>query len=196
METRRSRERPLLEALHPELPPLLPGLPRPVYRFTPGFTLHPDRSPSHQRLAGLPALTAPEIPETVREHLRLLAGIDLYHDGYLWESHEMWEAPWMAAKAVGDSKRADFFRALIYNSAGVLKQRLGQRKGALRHGMRAVQTLEALISAFGQHYLGMQLTPTLRGIEAFYRRLEPDRIAREPDPFDLPAPKLYHDLQG
>src|SRR5437016_5431637 len=86
-----------------ELVPLWPDAPRhvpdealPSYRFSGRPQPHPRRDPGGS-LYGRPAHT-PGLPaERWREDRSYLFGIDLYHQGYLWEAHEAWEAVYFAS---------------------------------------------------------------------------------------------------
>ena len=71
-----------------------------------------------------------------------LFGVDLYNQGYLWESHEAWEGLWRAAGRYSVEGR--FLQSLIFNSAALLKMHAGCWKGAETHSRRAVRQLNAV----------------------------------------------------
>ena len=121
-----------------EAPRYCPGIPFPDYSFVSGQTPHPR------------TLSRPHLPIDVDAachsdpHRVYRYGIDLYHYGYLWESHEAWEALWRIERTQNTSL-ADFLQALIFNSAALLKLRAGSREGAKRHSRKAAARLQRAI---------------------------------------------------
>lgn len=160
----------------------------------PGHGPHPDSSASHQAMLHVDGLFDPEIPESLRTYMQLLAGIDLYHDGYLWEAHEMWETPWMAAKAAEEPEQARFIRGLIFNTAGVLKAFSGRRRGALRHGQRAMEVMEDILADGRESYMGLALSKTLDSMRQFYTAIEHTPEDHALSLLDIVPPRLYHCL--
>ena len=60
-----------LQPLWPDAPRFDPRLELPPYRFLPGYNDRPDDNHCNAR--------------------GFWAAVDLYHAGYLWEAHEVWE---------------------------------------------------------------------------------------------------------
>jgi hypothetical protein len=122
--------------------PVWKGAPRhvpqvdfPAYRHVPGQTPHPERHKEGHSY-GLNASQVPALsPENWAKHRSYLLGIDLYHQGYLWEAHAAWELPWRAVDV--DSIEANLLQALILNAAAQLKIHQGNAAGARRHSLAA-----------------------------------------------------------
>ncbi len=176
--------------------PLWPAAPRyssrpfPRYRFTPGLNKHPTGHPEgHSR--------GHDIAEEVKEHIPIsewrkndvyLYGIDLYHQGYLWESHEAWEALWHLTGKT--DPEGQFLQGLIQNSAALLKIHLQQWAPArhLSHEAweRLCTVLESAVCAASQNgFMGVDLKNFLQEMQRYYKPVwaMEDRIA-------LPYPLL------
>jgi predicted Rossmann fold flavoprotein len=97
--------------------------PFPPYRFIPGRSPHPRRHP-HGYAFSLPEpLPRDFSSDRWWQSEDYLYGIDLYNQGYWWESHEVFEALW---HHVGrDTVSGQFFRALIQVAAANLKHSMG-----------------------------------------------------------------------
>jgi len=54
-------------------------------------------------------------------------GVDLYHAGFFWEAHEVWEGLWRAVDDVGER---DFYQGLIQLAAALLQVQVGHQRGA------------------------------------------------------------------
>jgi hypothetical protein len=65
-------------------------------------------------------------PERWRDDRSFLLGIDLYHQGYLWEAHEAWEAGFFAA---ADPLHRRFLQALVQIAAAEYQAHRGRGKG-------------------------------------------------------------------
>ena len=128
----------------PEAARLVPEAPLPATRFLPGVHPHPRRDPrgslygAPEHAAGLPA-------ERWAEDVSYLLGIDLYHQGYLWESHEAWEACFFVAE---ERHHRDVLQSLIQLTAAELQLHRGVGAGvrtlAARLSMRLGRVVEAL----------------------------------------------------
>ena len=118
-----------------DAPRYCPGISFPDYSYVSGQTPHPRKVP------------IPHLPidvDTVSHsdpHRVYRYGIDLYHYGYLWESHEAWESLWRIER-VANASLADFLQALIFNSAALLKLKTGSQEGAERHSRKAITRLQ------------------------------------------------------
>ena len=130
-----------------EAPRYCPGIPFPDYSYVPGQTLHPRKR------------SRPHLPVDVdtachsEPHRVYRYGIDLYHYGYLWESHEAWEALWRIER-IRNPSLADFLQGLIFNSAALLKLKAGRQEGAKRLSKKAVTRLQrAIQKGYATHAL-------------------------------------------
>jgi hypothetical protein len=109
----------------PDAPRHAPDAPYPVYRFVGRPQPHPRADPAGS-LHGRPAY-APGLPaDRWREDRTWLVGVDLYHAGYLWESHEAWEAVYFAAT---DPVHRALVQALIQLAAALLQEHKGRARG-------------------------------------------------------------------
>ena len=147
---------------------LCPGRPLPAYRYLPGRSPHPARQPQGNSLPHWPSLPSEGTWETCEAYRY---GIDLYHQGYLWESHEAWEPFWRAAGRF--TLEGIFLQALIRNSAALLKFRAGNLRGTTHHGRATWQLLRQAVQmqpAQGS-VLGVEIVPLTSAIESCYRPL-------------------------
>ena len=111
-----------------------PHIALPAYRYLPG-TMAKDEDRSD-----LPKLKFEDLPpQAWRKNEPYLYGIDLYHEGYFYEAHEVWEELW---HRVGHhSPQGQFLKALIQLAAARLKLRMGEEKPA----RRLVGTLQKIL---------------------------------------------------
>ncbi len=133
-----------LTILVPGAPRYAPGAALPRTRFVPGRHPHPRRDPAgslHGRPPHAPGLP----PSRWRDDASYLLGIDLYHLGYLWESHEALEACWFAAE---EPVHRDLLQSLIQLAAAELQRHRGLGAGvrtlATRLSMRLGRVADAL----------------------------------------------------
>ena len=77
--------------------------------------------------AFLPGRGQREAPTFVPAENDLAFGIDLFHHGFLWEAHEVWERSWREARA--GSATAHALRGLIQAAAAMLQGELGRPVG-------------------------------------------------------------------
>ncbi len=161
-----------LEPLWPDAPRLCPFRPFPPYRFVPGLHPHPAADPAghsygkEEEPTALPA-------ERWRENSDYLYGIDLYHQGYLWESHEVWEGLWR--KASREDIQGLFLQGLIQNSAAQLKLHLNAYRGASSLSRYACARME-LVLASGNldlrgDYMGLNVAGLLYQMQEHYAPL-------------------------
>lgn len=147
----------------PEAPRLCPERPFPRYRFTPGLNPHPTSHPEGHSKEHVP-------PNQWQENRIFLFGIDLYHQGYLWESHEAWEALWhLTAKEDGEGQ---FLQGLIQNSAAQLKVHLKQWSAArqLSHEAweRICQVFSSGICDIKGRFMGIDVSRLAEEMQAHY----------------------------
>jgi hypothetical protein len=118
-----------------DAPCLVPGEALPRYRYVPGLNPHPVRDEDGHSFGVRAPNPEPITLKNWRESRDYLLGIDLYHNGYLWESHEAWEELWKLAE--DDSLEANFLQALILNSAAQLKAHMANAIGVRTHSQAA-----------------------------------------------------------
>lgn len=126
--------------------------PLPPYSYVPGHEHPHPVTDSRGHLYGQ-THTAPIPPETLAKlplepasRRRALAArfattpqwlyaLDLFNEGFYWESHEAWEAFWHALGRT--SPEAQFVQGLIHLAAACVKVREGRPAGVHRHTKRA-----------------------------------------------------------
>jgi predicted metal-dependent hydrolase len=83
-------------------------------------------------------------------------GLDLFHAGYYWEAHEVWEGLWQAHGRRGSV--ADLLKGLIKLAAAGVKCREGLPQGVRTHARRAADLFDAVRAEVGAVWLGLDLT--------------------------------------
>ncbi len=142
----------------PEAPRYCPERPFPPYRFTPGFNPHPRQDPKGHAYGRTEERPAYLPPERWQENKTYLFGVDLYHQGYLWESHEAWESLWHLTDKEG--VEGQFLQGLIQNSAAQLKAHLQEYKGARHLNQEATRRFEFVIRS-SPIFMGLSLRTLL-----------------------------------
>ena len=148
----------------------LPHIALPPYRHVPGVTPHLARDEEGHSY-GLSMLIGADVTaQNWKQNCVYLRGIDLYHQGYLWEAHEAWEGPWREAEP--DSLEANLLQALILNSAALLKIHIGNAAGARKHSQAARWRL-ARVRTKGfdgpeARFLGMHIADFIEQIKRYY----------------------------
>jgi predicted metal-dependent hydrolase len=179
-------------AIQPMVPPnepprrLLPDRAYPAYAHIPGTTPHPIRDPrGHSYGRHDPACDPPDLGNW-QDCERFQWGIDLFNAGYYWESHEAWEAVWIAAGRKGPT--ADFLKALIKLAAAGVKLREQNDSGARRHLRRAVELFETAgdSGAGVSHMFGLSINQLRLACE----RLQAAELASDLPPDGCPTPVL------
>lgn len=160
--------------------PLWPEAPRycvdkafPSYRFTPGMNPHPTAGPAGHSYGQHLEIRTHLPPDRWRENKIYLFGIDLYHQGYFWESHESWEALWhLTAK---NDAEGQFFQGLIQNAAAQLKVHLQQWSAAkhLSHEAweRLCFVLNANVCEEHHKFMGIDISDFLQTLQTHYTPL-------------------------
>lgn len=128
--------------------------PLPPYRFVPGEAPHPTRDPEGHSHGERPPASEPWRPEEWHELEEWLWAVDLFNDGYWWESHEALEALWHAAGRTTSPAR--FAQSLVHLSAACLNRRRGHEEAARRQAARAVRGLRAA-RAMGPVVMGLDV---------------------------------------
>lgn len=128
----------------------------PATAFLPGVGQAGSRSVRPPEVAG-PG--EPASPKFAAQDWRLdadyLWGVDLYNNGFFWEAHEAWEAPWRTAEQAGGQRL--FLQGLIQCSAASLKARIGQPNAMQRLSDRGLIRLMRVQRDHGDAYMGLDL---------------------------------------
>jgi hypothetical protein len=110
----------------------------PEYRYRPGRDPHPVRDPRGHSFDA-PAQSGLFEPERWAECDAYLYAIDLWNDGYYWEVHEVLEDLWRGVRTRRDVSA--LLKGLIQSAAALLKQALGEPRGASRLAARGAAAL-------------------------------------------------------
>jgi hypothetical protein len=122
------------------LPPrLVPEVPLPATPYLPGRSPHPRRSAPLEPLFR-PAAGAGRCWRERKDHLYAL---DLFHHGFYWEAHEVWEEIWKSLPRGSPEWHAS--KALIQVAAVHLKLRQGHRAAAATLARSALLHLETAL---------------------------------------------------
>ncbi|MDX9753681.1 MAG: DUF309 domain-containing protein, partial [bacterium] len=147
-----------------------PDIPFPSYSYVPGHSPHPTRDPQGPRYGeeyeDIVLVPAPDPAEWWQSKLYLY-GIDLFNNGYYWETHEAWEDLWHALGRMGET--ATFFKAMIHLAAAGLKAKYGQWDAMRKHARRSATLLAEIQVQLpeGQAaYMGLEVPPLRAWAEA------------------------------
>jgi predicted metal-dependent hydrolase len=133
----------------------------PPYTYVPGRAPHPKSDPHGHAYGRAEEPLAEFDPARLDRSPDFRYGVDLFHAGFYWEAHEVWEALWHAVGRAGPT--AELLKGLIKLAAAGVKVLEGIPSGAASHARRAAQLLEHA-AAGGIATVG--LTPTRELIEA------------------------------
>jgi uncharacterized protein len=162
-----------LAPLWPEAPRLVPGAPLPPYRFLGDLHPHPRRDPRGS-LHGAPEPPPGLPPERWAEDRSYLLGIDLYHQGFLWEAHEQWEAVYFAS---ADAAQRELLQALIQLAAALIQAHRGRGAGVRLLVAAVLRRLRPLAAA-GVRFCGLDVGALAADVE---RHFGPALDASVPD---------------
>ncbi|MCE9638268.1 MAG: DUF309 domain-containing protein [Planctomycetes bacterium] len=177
---------PVIAPLWPDAPRLAPAVALPSYRFVPDETPHPRRDPrGHSHGAPMPAPGLP--PDAWRSDVSYLLGIDLYHQGYLWEAHEAWEAGFFAARDRPEHRR--FLQALVQIAAASLQARRGRGAGVRLLVGAATAKLAALTSKLGrgERFCGIDVAALLADVDRHFAPALGDDLPGDRNELDAAA---------
>ncbi len=174
----------------PDANRLSPNHPFPAYRFVPGLNPHPTGDPKGHSY--LKEEEDPHYipPEKWKENDLYLYGIDLYHQGYLWESHEAWETIWhLTQKEDGEGQ---FLQGLIQNSAAQLKLHILEMEGASNLSQESLKHLRFVLNSgvcdTHQKFMGIHIPELIKMMEDHYSPLwEEEGVISAPPPHLLPS---------
>jgi hypothetical protein len=134
----------------------------PPYIFIPGLNPHPKKEGGYrfeqaEPVAEMIDLAHPEKSEFLQHSL------NLYNNGYYWESHVYFEALWNAHSRVGSV--ADFFKAMIKLGAAGVKLSIHQPDQAKVHLIRAQELFTHVMKDEGPQFLGFDLREIIQNID-------------------------------
>lgn len=92
----------------------------------------------------------------------LIHSLNLYNQGYYWESHVYFEALWNAHGRVGSV--ADFLKGMIKLGAAGVKLSLDQPHEAKVHINRAHELFSSVLASEGTWFLGFDLSEIIKNI--------------------------------
>ena len=98
----------------------------PAYRYVRGLNPHPRRDKRGHSYEASRRVVEMD-PARWYESQDYLFGIDLYHQGYLWESCEVWEA--LHGTVEGDSPASNLLHALFLNSGAQIRAHRRNARG-------------------------------------------------------------------
>lgn len=118
----------------------------PPYSYVPGGPWpHPKSNPAGHSY-GKPEICVKSIePAKLLESSEMRWAIELFNQGFYWESHEVWESLWHAAGRKGEV--ADYLKALIKLAAAGVKVREGLPAGVRSHASGSARLLNQLASS-------------------------------------------------
>lgn len=121
---------------------LAPGIPLPEIAYVPGRTSRPAGTPFDESgEAGIVVLPA---GGDWQRDIRHRYAIDLYHGGFFWEAHEVWEPLWRALPHLAPERL--LLQAAIQLAAASLKMRMEHGAAAAALLKSAARYLEAASS--------------------------------------------------
>jgi len=152
----------------PEPPATLPrryrDAPLPAYRFVPGLNAHPRRDPTGHSHGRPEPHAPPWEPDTWYRLKPYLNGVDLYNLAYWWESHEQFEALWLAAGRTGPPAR--FVQGLLQLAAANLNHHVGKRDTARSQAGAALDRIAR--SAAGSSFMGIDVARLTRDAHGWF----------------------------
>jgi hypothetical protein len=176
-----------------DAPRHVPGLVLPRYRFVPELHPHPRNHPEGS-LHGQPE-PDPGLPEDRwHEDATYLGGIDLYHQGYLWEAHEYWEQCFFVA---ADRAHKLVLQSLIQLAAALLNVHRGKpRSVPFLAGRVAGRLRRAIALRPGERIAGLDPAALLADVERHFAAAlgdgpdsEAGRVVGEPPRLVLVGPR-------
>ena len=123
----------------------LPDEPLPPYTFVPGRQPHPVSDPAGHSFGHQHAPAEPLDPVHWIRCRPYLFGLDLFNEGFYWESHVEFESLWLAAGRKGAT--ADFLKGLIHLAAAGVKHLERKPDGVKSHSARAAELWQNLLRA-------------------------------------------------
>lgn len=135
----------------------------PAYRHRPGTTAHP-RTHAQGHSYGHPEPTSEALtPENWRSHEAFGFGVELFNEGYWWESHEWWEAAW---HATDDQTLRHLLQGLIQLAACWLKWEAGNDRG--RRGLWRRSRLHLLAAAHSEPAVALGVKALVASLDVWF----------------------------
>lgn len=167
-------------SIHPsrnEPAPIWPDAPRyapterfPTYRYVKGQNPHPYRNEDGHSYGREITISTPLTLENWNHHQEFFWGIDLYHQGFFWESCVAWESLLQLSEA--DGYVANFLQGLMLNSTAMLKYYVGDLKGTLMKSQAARWRMARILySGYNTDedlFMGINVPILIKEIEQFY----------------------------
>lgn len=175
----------------------------PSYSYVPGHEHpHPVTDPrGHLHGRTHPVLIPPEslaqlptepasrrqaVAALVATNPQWLYALDLFNEGFYWESHEAWESFWNAFGRT--TSEARFVQGLIHLAAACVKIREGKPEGVRRHTQRA----RTLLGDLGAASIGDAGIHADVGIHAAALGLAPESVSRVVQELEHYGPECWH----
>ena len=140
----------------------IPSWPFPSYIFIPGLNPHPKKEGGHMQDQMDPVGELIDLNNT-QDNKFLRYSLDLYNNGYFWESHVYFEALWNVHKRTGST--ADFLKGMIKLGAAGVKIQINQPANARTHFLRAKELFKSILDVEGSVYLGFDLKDIMAKID-------------------------------
>ena len=102
-------------------------------------------------------------PNSALDNEDYIYGIDLFNNGFHWESHVWWEALWNKAGRKGAI--ADFLKGLIKIAAAGVKYRLGHQEATQGHINRAIELIKLVESEVGEDFCSLNLIQIIENLK-------------------------------
>jgi hypothetical protein len=112
----------------------------PPYTYVPGRWPHPKSDPRGHAYGRTAEPLAEFDPAKLEQSPDFRYAVDLFHAGYYWEAHEVWESLWHVAGRTGPT--ADLLKGLIKLAAAGVKVLEGIPTGVVSHARRAAELFE------------------------------------------------------
>lgn len=177
-----------------ELKPIWPAAPSfcttrdlPEYRFAPWVYPHPLREEIGYAEGEFEVIEQID-PDRWHECEAYLFGMDLYHQGYLWESREQLQGLYELARH--DSPESNLLQALYLNSSALIKAWRGDVQGTRKRSQSAHWRL-ARIRAKGfdgedRRFMGLDIDDLIDQVRRYYSPVwelkNGEKICHEGDP--------------
>ena len=137
------------------------GIPFPSYRYVPGVTPRHAHGDRYEQSGDVHRPWSPEEWGTLE---RYLYGIDLYNNGFFWESHEALEDLWKSAER--GSIQGRFVQGIIQIAAANLHRHMGRRASSLRQAEKGLTNLGAALGE-GPVYMGISIAEFSNRVRAY-----------------------------
>lgn len=145
-----------------------------------GLNPHPTRDPRGHFFGREDEDVGHLPPEQWRENRLYLRGIDLYHQGYFWEAHEVWEQLWKLVDR--HSAEGQFLQGLILLSAARIKHNVRSAAGVRKTSWLAYRRLQAALEKdpcdSEGRFMGLDLADLIARTKHHYAPLWPDGSLR------------------